>query len=195
MGGTAAILGGLTWLLLVPAAELHRRDLLSYDGYNRLLAIPLLFFLMTLLAAPKALTLAGRLERAGLIAAAVGVGLLLAGNVVEFYGVLLQEKPNAYAATGETDHWVGSDIGWIIFGIGMLTLLVGGLTAAAGMQRHRVRPTWLIAFIATLGVGVLAANLFALQSVFLSVPALALYATGWIAFGLLTRQGGVSRPA
>ncbi len=140
------------------------------------------------LVAPKALTVAGRSERAGLMAAAVGVGLLLAGNVVEFYGVLLQEKPNAYAAAGENDHWVGSDIGWIIFGIGMLTLLVGGLTAAVGMQRHRVRPTWVIAFIATLGVGVLAANLLALQSVLLSVPVLALYAVGWIAFGLLTRQ-------
>ena len=36
VGGTAAMLGGLAWLLLIPAAELHRRELLSYDGYNRL---------------------------------------------------------------------------------------------------------------------------------------------------------------
>lgn len=113
---------------------------------------------------------------------------------MEFYGVLLQEEPNAYAATqaGETDHWVGSDIGWIVFGIGMLTLLVGGLTAAAGMQRHRVQPVWLIAFTATVGVGIPAANLLALQRVLLSVPVLALYATEWIAFGLLTRRGGAS---
>ena len=90
---------------------------------------------------------------------------------------------------------MGSDIGWIIFGIGMLVLLVGGLTAAAGLQRHRARPTWMIAFTAALGVGVLAANLFALQSALLSVPVLALYAAGWIAFGLLTRRGGVSRSA
>lgn len=143
-------MGGLAWLLLVPAAELHRRDVLGYDGYNRLLAIPLLLFLVALLAAPRALTVPGRSTRAGLIAAAVGVGLLLAGNVAEFYGLLLQDQPNAYAASraGETAHWVGSDIGWIIFGIGMLTLLIGGLTAA-----------------------------------------------GWIAFGLLTRRGGISRSA
>jgi hypothetical protein len=31
VGGTAAILGRLSWLL-IPAAELHRRELLSYDG-------------------------------------------------------------------------------------------------------------------------------------------------------------------
>jgi hypothetical protein len=52
-----------------------------------------------------------------------------------------------------------------------------------------------IAFTATLGFGVLAANLFALQSAFFSVPVLALYATGWIAFGVLTRRRGLPRPA
>lgn len=90
---------------------------------------------------------------------------------------------------------MGSDIGWIAYAIGMLVLLVGGLTAAAGMQSQRVRPAWFIAFTATLGVGVLAANLFALESVLVSVPVLALYATGWIAFGFLTRRGGISRSA
>jgi hypothetical protein len=84
---------------------------------------------------------------------------------------------------------VGSEIGWIIFGIGMLVLLLGGLTAAAGLQRHRVRPTWVIAFTAALGVGILAGNLFALQSAVLSVPVLGIYAAGWIAFGLRTRRG------
>jgi hypothetical protein len=159
--------------------------------------MPLLLFLVALLAAPRVLPVAGRSVRGGFIAAAVGVGLLLAGNVVEFYGVLLQEEPNAYAASqvGETAHWVGSDIGWIMFGIGMFALLVGGLPAAAAMLLHRVRPTWVIAFTVTLGVGVLAANLFALQSVLLSVPVLAIYAAGWIAFGLLTRRGGASRTA
>ncbi len=44
MVGGAALLGGLGWLLLLPAAELERRNLLSYDGYNRFLAVPLLLF-------------------------------------------------------------------------------------------------------------------------------------------------------
>lgn len=65
----------------VEPAELHRRGVLGYDGYNRLLAIPLLLLLVALLAAPRALTVPGRSARAGLIAAAVGVGLLLAGAV------------------------------------------------------------------------------------------------------------------
>jgi hypothetical protein len=197
VAGTAAILGGLASLLLIPAAELQRRELLSYDGYNRLLAVPLVWFLVAVATAPRALAVPGRSVRAGFLAAAVGVGLLVAGNVVEFYGVLLQEEPNAYAAAraGEADHWVGSDIGWLVFGIGMLVLLLGGLTAAAGLQRYHFRPSWVIAFTATLGFGVLAANLFALQSAFFSVPVLALYATGWIAFGVLTRRRGLPRPA
>jgi hypothetical protein len=190
LGGNAAILGGLTWLLLVPGAELQRRGLLSYDGYNRLLAIPLLFFLVAMLAAPRALTVASRSVRAGLITSSVGVGLLLAGNIVEFYGVLLQDLPNANAAAGI--QWAGSDIGWTTFVFGMLTLLVGGLTAAAGMRKNHLRPTWVPAFIAALGIGVLAANLFALESVLLSVV-LALYAAGWIAFGLFVRRCRVSR--
>lgn len=193
----AAMLGGLAWLLLVPAAVLQRPGLLDYDGYNRLLAGPLLLFLVALLTAPRALMVPGRSVRAGFGVAAVGVGLLLVGNVVEFYGVLLQDERNAYAAArvGEADHWVGSDIGWIIFGIGMLVLLVGGVTTAVALQRRRMRPLWVIAFTATLGVGVVAANLFALQSVLLSVPVLALYAAGWIGFGLLMFRRGVPRPA
>lgn len=77
----------------------------------------------------------------------------------------------------------------------MLVFLVGGVTTAVALQRRRMRPLWVIAFTATLGVGVVAANLFALQSVLLSVPVLALYAAGWIGFGLLMFRRGVPRPA
>jgi hypothetical protein len=51
----AALLGGAAWLLLAPAAEITRRELLSYDGYNRLLALPLLLFTVALSLAPGAL--------------------------------------------------------------------------------------------------------------------------------------------
>jgi hypothetical protein len=194
IAGGAAVLGGLTWTLLVPAAELVRRDLLSYDGYNRLLAVPLLLFTVALSSVPRALTVRGRLALTGFSMAATGTALLLVGNVVEFYGVLLQDGLNAYAASqaGADEHWIGSDIGWMTFGVGMLVLLAGGIVAALALHRSRTAPVWLILFTCTLGVGVLAANLLGLAPAFLSVPVLMVYAAGWVAFGrLLLRSRAV----
>ncbi len=85
--GCAAVLGGLGWLLLAPAAELVCGDLLSYDGYNRLLAVPLLLFNVALaLASRRSVWRRDRGVRAGLLVASVGSGLLLVGNLIEFYG-------------------------------------------------------------------------------------------------------------
>lgn len=185
MAGTAALLGGAAWLLLAPAAELQRRDLLSYDSYNRLVAVPLLLFLVALVPAPRALALRG-LARAGLAVAAAGTALLLAGNVVEFYGVLLQDRPNAYAASGSgQEQWIGSDVGWLTFLLGGVVLLIGGILAAVGLARAGVRPRWLVIFAAALAPGVLLGNLFGLDPPLLSVLALAAYATAWMIFGRL----------
>ncbi len=190
IAGWAAVLGGLAWLLLAPAAELVRRDLLSYDGYNRVLAVPLLLFAIALSLAPLALSAQGRLARVGLFVAAAGAGLLLVGNIIEFYGVLLQSGLNAYAASeaGADEHWIGSDVGWITFGLGMLILLAGGFAAALALHRRGTAPRWLVLFAGTLGAGVLTGNLFGLASAFLSVPVLTLYAVGWIAFGRFLRS-------
>lgn len=180
--GTAALLGGLAWLALIPAAELQRRGLVTYDAYNRLLVVPLVLFTVALSQAARAARDRRRAERLGFAIAATGAAVLSIGNVAEFYGVLLQDALNAYAAPeARVDkHWVGSDVGWIVFGIGWLVLLLGGLVAAVGLRE--VRPRWLRAFAATLGVGVLAGNLFGLAPAFLSVPALAAYGAGWIAY-------------
>lgn len=196
----AGVGAGFAWLLLIPAAELQRRGMLSYDGYNRLIAVPLLLFVIALWRAPGAVTGEAKHGAAGLRIAAGGAALLWVGNVVEFYGVLLQSGLNAQAAhdAGETEHWIGSDIGWIIFGLGMLTVLVGGIVAAIGLQRSRDCPRWVTLFAATLGIGVLAGNLFGLAPAFLSVPVLGSYAAGWIFFGVFllgsrTRQRSGAR--
>ncbi len=197
IAGRAALLGGVAWLALIPAAELHRRDLLGYNGYKRLLVVPLLLFAVAMWQAPRAGLATGRLARVGFTTAAVGAAVLAAGNVIEFYGVLLQDGLNAYAASqvDVDDHWIGSDIGWIVFGIGMLVLLVGGVVAALGLRHGKQR--WLIAFTAALGLGVLGGNLFGLAPALVSVPVLALYGAGWTAFGrqLLHRAASVASGA
>lgn len=95
VAGWFALLAGIGWLVLVPAGELERRDLLSYEGYNRLVAPPLLLFGIALLLAPSVLSVRSRLGGIGMRVAAVGSALLLVGNLTEFYGVLLQDDLNA----------------------------------------------------------------------------------------------------
>ncbi len=194
--GVAALLGGFIWLVLLPAAELERRDLLSYDAYNRFLAPPLLLFALALTGLPRVLNVKSHGTKIGSSIAAAGAALLLAGNLVEFYGVLLQDGLNAQAAheAGTADHWVGSDVGWIIFIIGMLALLVGGLIAAVSLRRSHAQPMWLTVFTGTLGIGVLAGNLFGLAPALLSVPVLALYGAAWICFGIHVLRARRSAP-
>lgn len=187
---SVALVAGIGWLLLIPAAELHRRDMLSYDGYNRLLAVPLILFAITLWRAPHVLPEQMKRARLGFRIAAVGAGVLFVGNVIEFYGVLLQSEPNAYAAheAGDASHWIGSDIGWLIFGVGMLTLFIGSVIAAIGLRGWGTAPRWLMLFTAALGIGVLAGNLFGLAPAIVSVPALAAYGVGWIYFAGVLRD-------
>ena len=185
MAGTAAMLGGAAWLLLVPAAELQRREMLSYDGYNRLVAVPLLLFTVALVLTPRVLAVGG-LARTGLRVAAVGGGLLFAGNVVEFYGVLLQDRPNSYAAYGTgKEPWIGSDIGWMIFLLGALVLLIGGIVAAGGMYRDGVQPRSLVALSAVIGPGLVASSFLALGPALPSVLVLGAYAAAWLMIGRL----------
>jgi hypothetical protein len=184
------VLGGLGWLLLAPDAELARRDQLSYDAYNRLVAVPLLLFTVTLALTPRVLAVRSRVARAGLVVVAVGAGLLVLGNGIEFYGVLLQDRPNAYAGyQAGQESWIGSHVGWAVYLIGGLVLLAGSI-AAAGLAFGRTRPGWLTAFVAALAIGVLSGSFLGLGPAYVSAPVLALYAAAWIGFGRWLRRAG-----
>ncbi len=187
VGALACIAGGITWVMLGPAAVLERNNILSYDTYNRLLTFPLLLFLVGFIAVQWLLRPRTILGTVGFVVVVLGLFLLLAGNVLEFWGVLLQSKPNAQAAheTGAAEHWIGSDIGWMIFGLGMLTLIAGGVVLALSHWRARVFPNWATLFVGLLGIGVLAGNLVAGAPFFISIPVLGLYGMGWIALGRL----------
>lgn len=125
---------------LVPFAELQRRGLIGYDGYNRMLLIPLLLFAVALSQAALARGDDRRVVR-GLALTAAGAFVLATGNAVEFYAVLLQVGLNAYAASQADveEHWVGSDIGWMVFGVGMLVMMVGSLITAFALDRTQPR--------------------------------------------------------
>ncbi len=190
VGAAACILGGIAWALLGPAAVLERNNIISYDSYNRLLTLPLLLFLVGFIAAGRLLLPRTRLGAVGFIVVALSLFLLLVGNALEFWGVLLQSEPNAQTAheAGSDEHWIGSDIGWMIFGLGMLALIGGGIALALSLRRMGTIPNWATLFLGLLGVGVLAGNLVVGARAFVSVPILGLYGAGWIALGLLLRQ-------
>lgn len=193
VGVLACTVGGIAWALLGPAAVLERNNVLSYDTYNRLLTLPLFLFLIGFIAAEWLLHPRTRPGTVGFVAAALGLVLLLVGNVIEFWGVLLQSKPNAQKAheTGATEHWIGSDIGWMMFGVGMLTLIVGGVVLALNARRTLAVPAWVTLFLGLLGVGVLAGNLVLGAPFFLSIPILGLYGAGWTALGRLLGQRAI----
>ncbi len=193
-GAVACILGGTAWALLGPAAVLERNNILGYDNYNRLLTLPLLLFLVGFIAAGPLLRPRTMSGTVGFVVVALGLFLLLFGNALEFWGVLLQSKPNARMAyeTGASEHWIGSDIGWMLFIFGLLTLIVGSLALALSLRRARSFPNWATLFLGLLGVGVLAGNLVAGGPAFISIPVLGLYGGGWIALGRALRSRRVA---
>lgn len=180
----AAIAGGALWAALAVPAGLESTGGLSYDAFNRLLALPVLLMLVGLVGVYRVLVPACKLARTGFATLAFGFVLLLAGNIVEFWGSLVLDKVNAHAAheAGASEHWVGSDIGWMLFGPGMLISIVGGVLLALALRPLSL-PRGLKVFVGLIGVGILAANLFGLGSTFVSAPVFVLYGIGWIALG------------
>ena len=142
-GGPALMLGGILW---VAARFLVTFDPppLTYDGYNRLFTLPLLFILVGWAAAFAVLRRrADRSAQRGWAVALVGLAVMLVGNVVEFWGVMLQDRPNAYAAMerGEAA-WAGSAIGWMVFGLGHLLVVVGMALVGIAALRGDGLPRW-----------------------------------------------------
>ena len=134
--GLAAMLGGALWIALwFILRSTWSADLLTltYEDYNRLMPIPLLL-LMSGLAGLYARQggRSGKLGTAGAVVAFIGLVMLLAGSVVEF--------------------WIGGGIrhgnesisqsGWGIFLLGFPVLAVGMLLFGIAALRAKVLPGW-----------------------------------------------------
>lgn len=145
-----------------------------YDTANRVFTLGLIA-LVALLARYRP-QLAATAPRAA-TAAVAGAALALLGNVVEFWGGLLQDQPLSGTAEriGSDSYWVGSDVGFALFAAGVLILAVSTVVAARGSDLGRAAaravrftgPAVLVTFlvldagaIVTLAVTVLAAGLW-----------------------------------
>lgn len=127
MFAAVAAVGWAVGYPLVASAASAEPVALSYDDFNRLLVVPLAAYLVVLLGL-RGVHLWGRRL------AVAGAGLLVLGNLVEFWLVLVQDRPVfAIANARGQDAWVGSDVGWLAF-------LAGAVLALAGSALLALRP-------------------------------------------------------
>lgn len=156
-----------------------------YDAANRVLTLPLLL-LVCYTSVLRRVPPGG--SRKGVLAMAVGAALLLAGNVLEFWMVLLSDLHTDKTAQrlGEAEVFWGSNVGWILFLVGLLaTVLAAGVMArASGGLRGAVMFTLAI-------VGQSATALWAVSPLLAGAAALAF--AGWLILLSSPGSSNVSR--
>ena len=191
-GGLAAILTGLFWGFTLPLIATQATDDpvgLRYDDFNRWLTLPLALLLVTLIALRvllgRRLPARGRL---GTTLAAAGSALMLLGNLVEFWVVMLTDDyVAAIADERRVDEWAGSTVGWIGFLAGVLLLLVGGVLVALAAQRARALPAWVGVILAATAPALLAAAVLWASSVEATIVVAVALGLAWNALGLWMR--------
>ncbi|MBK5227767.1 MAG: hypothetical protein JJE05_04590 [Actinobacteria bacterium] len=157
-----------------------------YDAYNRVLTIGLVLVALTAVwmsVRVKRLSLAG--ARA-IQAVAIGSGLMLVGNVLEFWGSLLtgSETQKTAERLGHADAFWGSDIGWFAFLIGAIVLTVALIVVARAARRWGATRSQRWA-IGTSGVMQSAATgLWVVSPIAAAIPAAA-FAFGWLSLATI----------
>jgi hypothetical protein len=179
----AAVAAGFAWLALVPASQLFREDELSYAGYYRVMAVPLLGFALAWRWVGRLWSPEAPRARWGNRIVLAGLALAFAGTALEFWGSWLLDEEISYEAA-EGEGWWGSNAGWGLFLFGFLLLLVGGPTAAVALRRRRL-PFWVLALVTLLGFGIFAGNGFHEAPLPWALLGLGVFAAGWIALGVL----------
>jgi hypothetical protein len=134
-----AVVTGVVWTVVVALVGTQAdSDPVGthYDGANRVFTLALL--LLVSFAALLRRSADAR-HRMGSTLLTAGAGLLLAGNVLEFWGVLFSDRHNDKTAArlGEDQIFWGSTAGWGLFVVGLLLFFaaVVALSRAAGLRR------------------------------------------------------------
>jgi hypothetical protein len=187
----ACLAAGIAWLLLVPATALARSDALSYNGYARLTALPLALFAVAWYLVGRVWQPESLRSRNGWRLVLAGLALAWAGTTLEFWGSFVLDEPTSEDVSGTgADAWWGSDLGWTLFLLGFLLLLVGGPTTAVALRRTSRLPFWALAFVCLVGFGVLFGNVLREARLVPALVGLGLFGLGWIGLGLLVRREG-----
>ena len=196
-GWVGAFLGGVTYLALNVAIELYFPDhwagsparLLgfSYADYSRLLWILSIFLLLGLTGVYVTLSNSiGWLSKIGFLLAAIGIGLEILGNIIEFwiFGIFLVPFLGEFR-TGSA----GSQFGYEISSYGTMFLMVGLLLFGVSCLRSTLPLRWrVLPFI----IGLISATvLFFYFAELLMIHAI-IFGASWVLLGYLLRR---DRPA
>jgi hypothetical protein len=151
LGGLAAMVGGVLWALwtvgfnFVGYGEPGTLAYERYEAYNRLLPLALLLVMVGFLGLHAAQRRSyGRLGRAGFVTALVGLALVVAGSVGEFWVFTMQPY-------GEVN---GRDASWTIYLLGHLVLAIGSVLFGIATVRAKVLARKAAKLFAVLGAAV-----------------------------------------
>ena len=145
-GRLAAFSGGAGWIGLILLGGIHdfwtsALGPLNYERYNRLVTVPLLLFVIGWSVIHARYAKRSMIAQATSWLTLFGFVLLLVGNVLEFWVVLLQSRYLPFRLGG-SDVWPGADLGWTLFLLGFVIVLVGLLLFGITALHARLLPRW-----------------------------------------------------
>jgi hypothetical protein len=109
----------------------------NYDMYNRVLTVGLALMFVAAVWIAREIRRGSRAGAKAARAVAVGFGLMLAGNVLEFWGSLATgtETEKTAERLGHEGAFWGSLLGWIVFLAGSITAAVALIIVARAARR------------------------------------------------------------
>jgi hypothetical protein len=182
-----ALLTGLAWMAAVLLVSANHKGIdlagdLAYDRANRVHSVALLFLLATAIVVYRTIRAGGLSGTRAAIVLVTGAALMLAGNVVSFWGALVVGE--------QSEQFRGGLVGWLIFLSGGL-LVLGGFIALALAARSWPNVSRIQRWI----IGVVGVFLSITTATWAASPAVTLGPAVVAAFALLAAGTAVARAA
>ncbi|MPZ70758.1 MAG: hypothetical protein GEU71_14715 [Actinobacteria bacterium] len=160
-----------------------------YDAYNRVLTGDLILLLVCSVWIAREIKHRSLAGTTATRAIAGGFGLMVAGNVVEFWGALVtgSETEKTAARLGHEDAFWGSGVGWILFLLGSVVATVALIIVAraAGRWGATSSQRWAIGAAGVMQAA--ASALWAAAPIAAAIPAAA-FAFGWLSLATAVQR-------